>query len=78
MCLRCTGLAASIGIFHEVPNMLSMLGAAVICLGTLVVALSEAWQPNQQPRVGAPVLKCSCQIASSMPAGGSIKGVLQL
>ena len=58
MCLLRTGLAASIGIFHEVPNMLSMLGAAVICLGTLAVALSEAWQRKQQPQVDALCLQC--------------------
>lgn len=46
------GLAASIGIFHESPNLLSLAGGIVICLGTLAVALSEAWQRSLRSEGG--------------------------
>lgn len=37
-------------MFHEIPTLLSVLGALVICLGTLAVILSETWQSRQQRR----------------------------
>ena len=44
------GLAAGILVFGEMPNVLSLIGALVICVGTLAVVLSESWSSRQEKR----------------------------
>ncbi len=39
-------------VFHEIPTPLSVLGALVICLGTLTVILSETWLSRKQQWLG--------------------------
>ena len=42
------GALAGIFIFHEYPTPLSIVGAIVICLGTMAVVVSEGWQQHRQ------------------------------
>lgn len=45
------GALAGVFIFHEIPVVLSAVGALVICLGTMAVAASESWQQRHQAAV---------------------------
>lgn len=43
------GTAAGIVVFGEVPTVLSVLGALIICIGTLAVIISDSWPAVKQP-----------------------------
>jgi hypothetical protein len=42
------GALAGFFVFHEVLTAMEVVGAAVICLGTMAVVVSEGWQQRRR------------------------------
>ncbi len=54
-------------MFREIPTPLSVLGALVICLGTMTLMLSETWHSRWQQWLGCAKAAAGAAAALNVP-----------